>query len=800
MAIKKSDLYSSLWETANDLRGWMDASSYKDYVLVILFVKYVSDKYEWKPYADFVIPEGWSFKDMVRAKNQKDIWETINKVIAKIAEANDLKWVIDKTDFDDSDKLGKWSEKVEKLSKLIAVFENENLDFSNNRAEWDDILGDVYEYFMKNFASEAGKSKWQFYTPAEVSRIMAKIIGVANANTPDKTAYDMACWSGSLLLKVWAEANADITLYWQEKDIAVSVLAKMNMILHGKPTAEIATWNTLTDPQFKKNDGTLQTFDYCVANPPFSDKGWMNGMWNPENDEFHRFDYGTPPAKNGDYAFLSHMLKSMKQTGKWAIILPHGVLFRWNAEADIRREIIKHWYIKWIIWLPANLFFWTWIPAAIIILDKEWAANREWIFMIEASKWYIKDGNKNRLRAQDIHKIVTTFTNEIELPKYSRMVPMKEIEANEYNLNIPRYIDTQEEEDIQDIKAHIQWWIPASDLDKFDAYRKVFPTLKSCLFEAIDTSYYSCKVEEDKIQETINNNSEFKDYTNHASAILKKWIEDNKPTLLSISSDTKAKEFVSELAETILYAYKPDQLIEEYDVYQHLMDYVDEVMQDDIYLIVEWGWNAEVAIDIDSKWKNKWRHCDLLPKEIIVNAYFSEDKEELERLNSERDELTSSLESLIEENSWADEDWNDRVLTAWEDEKVNLAFVKAKQKEDWLSDDDKKVLKEYIRINDEISAKNKEIKELDAKIDTEAFEKYSELTEDDVKDLVVNKKWLVRIASDVETEQEKVAQTLTQWVKTLLERYNRTLWDIENDVKSYEEKVNEHLRKMWFSL
>ncbi len=414
-----------------------------------------------KPNALIEVPKGGSFADMVALKGKPEIGDGINKIIAKLAEPNDLKGVIDVADFNDSDKLGKGKEMQERLSNLVAIFENPELDFSKNRAENDDILGDAYEYLMRHFATESGKSKGQFYTPAEVSRIMAKVIGIKNAQY-SQTVYDMTCGSGSLLLKAAAETEHGITIYGQEMDVATRGLAKMNMILHNHPTADIQQGNTFTDPKFKNKDGTLKTFDFAVANPPFSNKNWTNGL-NPDNDEFKRFEgFGNPPAKNGDYAFLLHMLKSLKSTGKGAIILPHGVLFRGNSEGEIRKNIIKRGYIKGIIGLPPNLFYGTGIPACIIVLDKETAATREGIFMIDASKGYVKDGNKNRLREQDIHKIVDVFNRQLEIPKYSRMVPNSEIAdpKNDYNLNIPRYIDSQEEEDLQDIEAHLKGGIP----------------------------------------------------------------------------------------------------------------------------------------------------------------------------------------------------------------------------------------------------------------------------------------------------------------------------------------------------
>jgi len=451
MALKKSELYSSLWSSCDELRGGMDASQYKDYVLVLLFIKYVSDKYAGQPFAPITIPEGASFKDMVALKGKPDIGDQINKkIIAPLKDANKLS---EMPDFNDANKLGSGKEMVERLTNLIAIFENPALDFSKNRADGDDILGDAYEYLMQHFAVDSGKSKGQFYTPAEVSRVIAQILGIREARTgPDTTVYDPTCGSGSLLLKVADEARTPVTLYGQEKDAATSGLARMNMILHNNPTALIVQSNTLTDPKFRDGD-TLKTFDYVVANPPFSDKRWSTGL-DPLHDPYQRFQpFGTPPAKQGDYAYLLHIVRSLKSTGKGACILPHGVLFRGNAEADIRRNLVRKGYISGLIGLPANLFYGTGIPACIVVIDKEDAHARKGIFMIDASGGFMKDGPKNRLRAQDIHKIVDAFNKRLEIPKYSRMVGFEEIEKNDFNLNLPRYIDSQTPEDLQDIAA-----------------------------------------------------------------------------------------------------------------------------------------------------------------------------------------------------------------------------------------------------------------------------------------------------------------------------------------------------------
>ncbi len=432
----------------------MDASQYKDYVLFMLFIKYVSDKYgnsdDFAP--PVVIPTGASFQDMVALKGKSDIGDKINtQVIQPLIDANTRLARTDFPDFNDPNKLGEGQAMVDRLSNLIGIFQNPALDFSQNRAENDDLLGDAYEYLMRHFATENGKSKGQFYTPAEVSRVIAQVIGIAPENTrASTTAYDPTCGSGSLLLKVAAQAGKHITLEGQEKDVITAGLARMNMILHDFPTANILAGNTLAAPKFLDGE-QLRTYDYVVANPPFSDKTWSTGL-TPANDAFQRFAWGEPPPKQGDYAYLLHIIRSMKSTGKGACILPHGVLFRGNAEARIRERLVRSGILKAIIGLPANLFYGTGIPACIVVLDKENATARKGVFMIDASRGFIKDGNKNRLREQDIHRIVDVFRRKEDVPRYARLVPFDEIAdaKNDFNLNLPRYIDATEPEDVHD--------------------------------------------------------------------------------------------------------------------------------------------------------------------------------------------------------------------------------------------------------------------------------------------------------------------------------------------------------------
>ncbi|MBQ5562498.1 MAG: SAM-dependent DNA methyltransferase, partial [Clostridia bacterium] len=429
MAVKKTQLYASLWASCDKLRGGMDSSEYKDYILTLLFMKYVTDKFKNKgAYEDITVfdkahdkepdPEkrtGCSFDDFIALKGKKNIGEGMDKIIARLADENtDLKGVIDIAHFNDEKKLGSGKEMVDKLTDLISIFQRPELNFSRNKAEGDDIIGDAYEYLMRKFATESGKSKGQFYTPAEVSRILANVVGISRCTDPKATVCDPACGSGSLLIRAIDAAQFPIMGYGQEKESTTAGLAKMNAVLHRRPEIPIKSGNTFSNPQYldKSDNSTLERFDYIVANPPFSMKNWRDGI---AGKEYGRFEgYGdTPPEKNGDYAWLMHILKALKSNGKAAVILPHGVLFRGNAEATIRKAIIKKHWIKGIISLPANLFYGTGIAACVLVIDKEGAANRQGIFMIDASRGYVKDGNKNRLRERDIYRIITTFNEQI---------------------------------------------------------------------------------------------------------------------------------------------------------------------------------------------------------------------------------------------------------------------------------------------------------------------------------------------------------------------------------------------------
>jgi len=811
MALKKSQLYSSLWASCDALRGGMDASQYKDYVLTLLFMKYVSDKYADTKGAVIDVPAGARFADMVRVRQDKDNGDKINKIIGKLAEANDLKGVIDQADFNDETKLGTGQDMQDRLSKLVAIFDG--LDFRANRAEGDDLLGDAYEYLMRNFATESGKSKGQFYTPAEVSRIMAQVIGIDRAADLDQpTVYDPTCGSGSLLIKAADEAaTAKLAIYGQEMDNATWALARMNMFLHGHPTHDLWRGNTLAAPHFKNKDGTLKTFDFAVANPPFSQKNWTSGL-DPVNDEFGRFEFGIPPAKNGDYAFLLHLIKSLKSKGKGAIILPHGVLFRGNKEADIRRNLIQQGLIKGIIGLPANLFYGTGIPACIIVIDKENAHARTGIFMIDASKGFLKDGNKNRLRAQDIHSIVDIFNRQVELPRYARMVPVSEIAspANDYNLAIPRYIESSEPEDLHDLDAHLNGGIPNRDVDALGAYWTVFPSLRKALFkDHARVGYSTTCVETQQVKPTILDDAEFRAFAARVGAVIDAWRKAHEPRLKDLKVNDLPRQVIHVLSEDLFVRFAHLPLLGRYDVYQRLMDYWAETMQDDVYLIAADGWVEAakprgIIEDKERKIKeapdlilgHKKYKMDLVPPALIVARYFTREQAAIEVLQTAHETAVRELEEFVEEHTGQQELLED---ASNDKGKVTKGGVKDRLKAiegEPESDDERDALVRCLELIEAESEAARAVKDAQAALDAQVLVRYAKLTEVEIKTLVVEDKWLASIRRAIQNEVQRLTRQLAGRLKELDERYARPLPALVRDVKVLDAKAEGHLKKM----
>lgn len=894
--MKKSELYSLLWEACNKLRGGVEPSRYKDYVLVLLFFKYVSDRYKGKRFAEFTISEGASFDDLIALKGTKNVGEDVDKIIQKFLEENRLQGSLPDVSFNNPDELGAGKELVDKVSGLIAIFQNPAIDFKSNRASGDDIIGDAYEYFMMKFAQESGKSKGQFYTPSEVSRVIARLIGIGDIKqeTGKKwTLHDPAAGSGSLLIRAADEAPTDengnsiVTIFGQEKYPDTAGLAKMNFILHNKGTGEIKSGNTLANPAYTDDFGGLKKFDFIVMNPPFSDKDWSDGI-KPSEDAFKRFDgYGVPPEKNGDYAWFLHVLKALDSNGKAGIILPHGVLFRGNAEETIRKGILDKRYIKGIIGLPANLFYGTGIPACVILIDKEDANNREGIFMIDASRGYKKDGNKNRLREQDIEKIVQTFLNREIIEGYSTFAKYADIldeNSNNGNLNIPRYIQKIEDTLPQNIASHLKGGIPESDIDSIEKLWNISPKLKQKIFTCVDEKHgtYNLAMLPNEIATIISEDEDIQNQkTTECSVLFTAWKNSVKDMLLNVSADTNPKGLIREIGAKILHDFETAQLLDNYDVYDFLLNYWNEKLQDDVYIIKASGYEAGREIEyvyapkkqkdesgetvsVDDTTKVKSFEGALIPREIIKYAFFEKELIALDELSEKSALLESELDEMREEESGDDgllkevlnekgdsipkADLNKRIKeldskktsavmgdivrliehfesgNASEMEKIikdnnelenyglrnkNGTFGKAKLKAALKTASDTATMPEihadeynallaYQAKTAEKEEADKAIKEAQKKLDDLVLAKYGELSIDEIKHLLFEKKWMARLESDITDAIDQELNTLASRVTLIAKRYERTLSEIERKMVQSKEKVAAALERMGY--
>ena len=807
MAIKKSQLYSTIFESCNKLRGGMDASQYKDYVLVVLFLKYISDKKKVDPDQLIEIPDGCTFDDIVALKHKDNIGEEINKKLEALGKENpELQSVFQNADFCASDKLGTGKDLVETVSGLIGVFQNSGLDFGSNREADDDLIGDAYEFLMKNFATQSGKSKGQFYTPAEVSRLIAKVVGIDKDERPQVSIYDPTCGSGSLLLRAKAEAKKNVSLNGQESDVSTVGMAQMNMIIHGEQCADIQQGDTINNPKHVENE-MLQQFDYVVANPPFSLKSWLKSAG--EEDRYKRWGngigIGVPPVKCGDYAFLLHIIKSLNHKGKGACILPHGVLFRGNAEAQIRKYIVNQHYIKGIIGLPSNLFFGTGIPACIIVIDKENAPDRKGIFMINANEGYAKDGPKNRLREQDIKRIADVWNEQKEVAHYSHFVTYEEIEKNDFNLNLPRYIEAEDHEVVQDIDAHLHGGVPQHDLDQLSHIWAACPTLQSALFNTLRPGYYQLKPSAEELRNAIDNEPSFKQQYQEFNNAINGWVNETSALLKSQGVGLHPKRLIVEISEPLLSAINASPcLVDGYDAYDQLMNYWSETMQDDCYLISSKGWNVELSFPMTGKGVVKKNYdyndldCDLLPINIVIDEYFDKEKSKINELTAERESLEADSATLLEEH---EEEFSEL-------DKVTIANVKKVLKSDEaeknaskkLDAETKKIFEQYVKLDERLAKVKSDLRTTVADLTKLVVEKYKKLTEEEVKRLVVDQKWMQTITSRLQNEMTSVVQSITDSVSTLSQRYAFTLADANAQVNDLESQVMASLEQMGFKI
>ncbi|MDD2236184.1 MAG: type I restriction-modification system subunit M [Kiritimatiellae bacterium] len=466
----KNEILNIVWNACDTFRGVIDPGHYKDYILTMLFVKYLSDirksklaEFEAKYKGDairveramsrerFVIAEDCTFDHIYDHRDDTDIGQLINTVLEKIEDANKAKLhnVFRNIDFNSEANLGKTRQRNQRLKTVLEDFGNEKLDLRPERVGHMDIVGDVYEYLIARFAAQAGKKAGEFYTPAEVSETLARLVAPQDGDR----ICDPTCGSGSLLIKAAQQVGSgNFSLYGQEMNGSTWALCKMNMFLHEVDAARIEWEDTIRHPQLVENNA-LMKFDIVIANPPFSLDKW--GQEIAATDQYARFSRGIPPISKGDWAFISHMIATaIEGKGRVGVVVPHGVLFRGGQEGRIREAVIRENLLSGVIGLPGNLFYGAGIPAALLIFDKaRKTGKKDSVFFIDASREFEQGTNQNKLRPEDMDKIVNTFRKRKSIEKYARLVPLAEIEENEFNLNIPRYVDTFEPEPEVDIKA-----------------------------------------------------------------------------------------------------------------------------------------------------------------------------------------------------------------------------------------------------------------------------------------------------------------------------------------------------------
>ena len=530
-----------------------------------------------------------------------------------------------------------------------------------------------------------------------------------------------------------------------------------------------------------------------------------------------------PPKKQGDFAYLLHIIRSMKSTGKAACILPHGVLFRGNAEAVIRQQLVLSGYLRAIIGLPANLFYGTGIPACILVLDKENATARKGIFMIDASKGFRKDGPKNRLREQDIHRIVDTFTRQDESdPRYARMVPLEEIAnpKNDYNLNLPRYIDSTESEDLQDIDGHLRGGIPARDIDdpvRLKSYWSILPGVQDALFQSSGRPCYcQLRVPIGDIKATIFGHAEFAAFQKTANHLFGQWKGTNTPRLKGFNKGGHARQLIETISEALLTAFKAASLLDAYGLYQYLMDYWAETMQDDCYLIAGDGWKAGAQPREIVQVKNKenklvWpeKHdfkrgkrrfkSDLIPAEILIARYFTAERDAIASLEAELAAIEQQLDERREEQGGEEGLLSEVIEGEGDKQKITAKGVKARLKQigkDPDYADERASLQEYAKLLEEKDKIKDRLKTAEEELDLKLDAKYPTLTEDEIKTLVVDDKWLAKLAAGVQSELDRVSQYLTGRIRQLAERYQTPLPKLAADVDEFTAKVEMHLRQM----
>ncbi|SDP79142.1 type I restriction enzyme M protein [Eubacterium maltosivorans] len=649
-------IYDQLYNACINLRGNLEPQRFRNYVLSLLFLKYVSIRHNGSNESwNITIPKGGSFDDIVSMKYRENIGEGINVVLRRFAESNNLNGIIDIADFN-SAELDKDKESIDRISCLVEIFQNleENIFNEQNHSEYSFLK--LYDYLIHKFAYDSTINKEAFYTPNEISIIMARVIGVDSVKDFNKTLYDPACRSGSLLTCAADHAQCNLFIYGQEKNVFSACLARMRLFLHHKKNIEIACGKSaLSSPQFKNSNhpNLIKTFDFVVTHLSFMDKSWISDIQVPDpygrysNDILKKF-----PEKKEATLWILHILNSLNPTGKAAVLLPSRVFFPKNINANTYKWIIKHGYIKGIINLPSNLLCETDSPSSILILDKRNASERKGIFIIDANRDFVSKNGKSYLRKRDIHKIISTFlTSDTSNPNYARFIANDELKMmTEYSIDTFYYYKDTAHKDLRDINALINGGIPKKEIAKMNPLWKACPALKNRLFQLIRKDYYCLSVQKEKICQIIATDTAFIKNFEKIEDAFNNWKTHTVPFLKELKNGVNAEELIESISRQLLISFAKVPILDEYDFYEELLEYWAQIMRNDVYYILNYENKKNTRYNKYGSVKNGYYDLFEHIKPLLTDYFYSDVSQVLKRLKKELKKVTDHIETFTKEN------------------------------------------------------------------------------------------------------------------------------------------------------
>lgn len=825
LMMNKQQLASKIWESANKMRSKIEANEYKDYILGFIFYKFLSTK-------EVMLLKKMGITDerlkTVDEENEKVVKYLQNQIGYFIAYKDLFStWLEMGRDFDVSNvrdalqafttlispshqkvfegifntletglsKLGETAQKqTSAIRDLISLIDDIPMNFQQDY----DVLGFIYEYLISNFAANAGKKAGEFYTPHEVSILMSEIIAHQLKNKERIEIYDPTSGSGSLLINIgkslskYIDSKDNIKYYAQELKQNTYNLTRMNLVMRDISPSNIITrcGDTLADdwPYFDENHTYKPLFvDAVVSNPPYSQN------WEPTDLTKHdiRFrEYGVAPKSKADYAFLLHDLYHLNSGGIMTIVLPHGVLFRGGEEGDIRQNLIEKNRIDAIIGLPPNIFFGTGIPTIIMVLKKEKTDTD--ILIIDASKGFEKEGKNNKLRACDIKKITDTIINRVSIPKFSKLVSRDEIRANEYNLNIPRYVDSSEQSESWDIYASMFGGIPAPEIDEFKEYWFAFPGLKENLLEKINDSYYSLKSEE--INETVNKFADILQFQNDFSMAFGTFGNQLKSRLIDNMLEVNIYKEENEISDIIFNNLKSIPLIDKYEAYQ-LLDDEWRKISIDLEIIQTEGKSAITQVDPNMVMKKKngkdveiqegWKG-HIIPFDIVQQLLFTDELNSISQKESRLLEITSEIQEVFD--SLTEEEKEKDFVNDSKDAFVNSQIKKAIKSDDY-DNETKEKLKSVDKLLDEEKPLKKSVKEESAKLHLKTKEAIENLSEDQVTTLL-ELKWITPLTDKLSKLPDAIINNLISLLKAKMNKYSVTFSQLDQEIKEAEKVLS----------